>query len=129
MIANTKQKKVWDLGCPIEFTRPIVVRLHARAPFNEAAMRNSTISVILAVIFGSALARPWQARRRCENHPRKNSKAFAIRPVGRFRRTQVATVAEQTARERLGPIACSLARMPRKAASRRFRGVRAQQAL
>ena len=40
------------MGCPIEFTRPIVVRLHARAPFSEAAMRNSTISVILAVIFG-----------------------------------------------------------------------------
>jgi len=33
-------------------TRLMVVGLHARAPLNEAAMRNTTISAILVVIFG-----------------------------------------------------------------------------
>jgi len=52
MIAIPKQKVGLGIGLSIELMRLMVVRLHARAPFNEAAMRNSTISAILAVIFG-----------------------------------------------------------------------------
>ena len=92
-------------------------------------MRYSTIPIIFAAILGFSVGSSMASETTSANHPWKNSKAFATRPVGHFRRMRVATDVDQTARESLEPIACSTAKITRKAVSLRCLDVRAQQAL
>ena len=83
-------------------------------------MRTLIVLLILAATFDLSLVRPWRARRRCANRPRKNLRASVTKLGDRFRKTQAAMDAEPIARESRELIVSSRAKTMRKTVSRRY---------
>ena len=92
-------------------------------------MRNSANFIILCVITALSIGSSMASETTMRKSTAEELKSVCDKAGGHFCRMQAVTDVERTVKESPAPIACSPARIARRAVSHRCLGVRAQQAL